>query len=89
MRHFLRSRIETYMKRIGIGQGRLPSQAAPRSGFLSIGKDVRQSLDLGAPRAHVRHATHPGYGRGAVCCLPRPDRAEGRAFWRQAPKVIA
>ncbi len=24
-----------------------------------------------------------------VCRLPRPDGAEGRAFWRQAPKVIA
>ena len=24
-----------------------------------------------------------------VCHLPRPDGAEGRAFWRQAPKVIA
>jgi hypothetical protein len=53
------------------------------------GSHGRGWYDLGAPRAHVRHATHPGHGRGTVCCLPRPDRAEGRAFWRQAPKVIA
>ena len=32
---------------------------------------------------------YPGHGRGTVCRLPRPDGAEGRAFWRQAPKVIA
>ena len=52
------------------------------------GSHGRGWYDLGAPRAHVWHATHPGHGRGTVCCLPRPDRAEGRAFWRQAPNII-